>query len=50
MDTQNDIKTLAKKVLDMYIYKHIGIGIAIALVTKDIHIALQIKEYIDNNF
>lgn len=50
MKTQNDIKTLAKKVLDMYIYQHISIGIAIALTTKDIHIAVQIKEYIDNNF
>jgi hypothetical protein len=50
MKTQNEIKTLAKKALDLYIYKHISIGIAIALVTKDIHVAVRIKEYIDNNF
>lgn len=50
MEKQNDIKTLAKKVLDMYVYKHISIGIAIALVTNDLHKAVQIKEYIDNNF
>lgn len=50
MDTQNDIKQLAKKVLDMYMYKHISVGIAIALVTKDVYTAIKIKEYINTNF
>lgn len=49
-NTENNIQKLAKRVLDMYIYKHISICIAIALVTKDINIAVKIKEYIDNNF
>lgn len=49
-NTEDNIKKLAKEVLDMYIYKHISVGIAIALITKDINIAVKIKEYIDNNF
>lgn len=49
MENGNDIKRLAKKAMDLYIYNHVNILLAIASVTSDVHTAIKIKEYININ-
>lgn len=50
MKKKNEIKTLAKKVLDMYVYQHVSVNLALALCVKDANMAVEVLAYIRENF